>query len=407
MNFALPYTTATASSPPAAQTSESSPLTYWSNVNTSTLTPAPAFATTSAGISPKPPAAPPEVDFKPTFYNPFEIKHRRRTSKSQFRILERAFKENPKPSNATRRELACKLNMTPRNVQIWFQNRRAKAKKRAEGAAGKAGELQGERAGGLKAEDVGYIRLVSDVVVGEEEASAEGDEADQEYQEDVSRRSSSDSDKSQDSASLPVDRPLISPTYPLQPPLPQHALPSAPPLYPSVHPLDSRTLSIETGRNDEGDIPRPPPPACSWIDTTAGCLAPLDMYYEFHASSSVSRASFPTHVHTHLSYPGYPGPPTPSPIEKLEIPSAPPLTAPLTASFDPSVMHQEMQAVPLTRSNSCPSEFISTLFNMSLASSRSEEKLQNGLAPISEDFSPPGSSTEAHSFCHSTPVSIS
>jgi Homeodomain len=70
----------------------------------------------------------PHGDFKPTFYNPFEIKHRRRTSRAQFKVLERTFMENPKPSAAVRRILAQKLNMTPRGVQVWFQNRRAKAK---------------------------------------------------------------------------------------------------------------------------------------------------------------------------------------------------------------------------------------------------------------------------------------
>lgn len=70
----------------------------------------------------------PHGDFRPTFYNPFEIKHRRRTSRAQLKILERSFSENAKPSAATRRILAQKLDMTPRGVQIWFQNRRAKAK---------------------------------------------------------------------------------------------------------------------------------------------------------------------------------------------------------------------------------------------------------------------------------------
>jgi hypothetical protein len=67
-------------------------------------------------------------DFRPTFYNPFEIKHRRRTSRAQLKVLEKSFSENPKPNATVRRILAQKLDMTPRGVQIWFQNRRAKAK---------------------------------------------------------------------------------------------------------------------------------------------------------------------------------------------------------------------------------------------------------------------------------------
>lgn len=70
----------------------------------------------------------PHGDFKPTFYNPFEIKHRRRTTKSQFKTLEMSFQENPKPNATVRRTLASKLGMTPRAVQVWFQNRRAKVK---------------------------------------------------------------------------------------------------------------------------------------------------------------------------------------------------------------------------------------------------------------------------------------
>lgn len=67
-------------------------------------------------------------DFKPTFYDPFEVKHRRRTTRAQFKVLEKTFQENPKPSATIRRMLAQRLNMTPRGVQVWFQNRRAKAK---------------------------------------------------------------------------------------------------------------------------------------------------------------------------------------------------------------------------------------------------------------------------------------
>lgn len=70
----------------------------------------------------------PHGDFRPTFYNPFEIKHRRRTSRAQQQVLEDAFSNNPKPNSTIRRVLAQKLEMTPRGVQIWFQNRRAKEK---------------------------------------------------------------------------------------------------------------------------------------------------------------------------------------------------------------------------------------------------------------------------------------
>ena len=67
-------------------------------------------------------------NFNPNFYNPFEIKHRRRTSRGQFKILEKAFINNPKPNGKIRQGLAESLSMTPRGVQVWFQNRRAKEK---------------------------------------------------------------------------------------------------------------------------------------------------------------------------------------------------------------------------------------------------------------------------------------
>ncbi|KAI9480365.1 MAG: hypothetical protein EXX96DRAFT_648985 [Benjaminiella poitrasii] len=70
----------------------------------------------------------PNGNFRTTFYNPFEIKHRRRTSRAQLKVLEKSFLENPKPNATVRRILAQQLDMTPRGVQIWFQNRRAKAK---------------------------------------------------------------------------------------------------------------------------------------------------------------------------------------------------------------------------------------------------------------------------------------
>jgi Homeodomain len=67
-------------------------------------------------------------EFSPNFYNPFQVKHRRRTTKEQYHILEASYMENPKPTSNTRRKLSSQLNMTTRGVQVWFQNRRAKSK---------------------------------------------------------------------------------------------------------------------------------------------------------------------------------------------------------------------------------------------------------------------------------------
>ncbi|KAJ2083286.1 hypothetical protein H4R24_000933 [Coemansia sp. RSA 988] len=73
-------------------------------------------------------AAVPQLELKPNFYNPYHVKHRRRTTKEQLALLEGTFKTTPKPSSEVRKSLAARLRMTAREVQIWFQNRRAKQK---------------------------------------------------------------------------------------------------------------------------------------------------------------------------------------------------------------------------------------------------------------------------------------
>lgn len=47
----------------------------------------------------------------------------------QLHVLEEAFGTNPLPNLATRHALAEELGLTPRTVQVWFQNRRQKMKK--------------------------------------------------------------------------------------------------------------------------------------------------------------------------------------------------------------------------------------------------------------------------------------
>lgn len=64
-----------------------------------------------------------------TYYNPFDVKHRKRTSKIQLMVLEKTFETNIKPDANLRKALGEQLGMTPRAVQVWFQNRRAKIKK--------------------------------------------------------------------------------------------------------------------------------------------------------------------------------------------------------------------------------------------------------------------------------------
>lgn len=75
----------------------------------------------------------PHGEVKNTYYNPFAVKHRRRTSKMQLRVLEKTFETNIRPDAALRKILGEQLGMTPRSVQVWFQNRRAKIKKNKKG----------------------------------------------------------------------------------------------------------------------------------------------------------------------------------------------------------------------------------------------------------------------------------
>lgn len=68
-------------------------------------------------------------ELRSTFFDPFVVKHRKRTSKTQLKILEKTFETNIKPDAILRNQLSEQLGMTPRSVQVWFQNRRAKQKK--------------------------------------------------------------------------------------------------------------------------------------------------------------------------------------------------------------------------------------------------------------------------------------
>ncbi|KAF9526669.1 hypothetical protein CPB83DRAFT_896002 [Crepidotus variabilis] len=85
---------------------------------------------------------PAAVDFRAFYpYTPNEVKHRKRTTNQQLKVLEAIFKKDTKPNAQLRQELAQELNMTPRGVQVWFQNRRAKEKSKSVkgGKAGMAG----------------------------------------------------------------------------------------------------------------------------------------------------------------------------------------------------------------------------------------------------------------------------
>ncbi|KAG8938620.1 hypothetical protein FRC04_008142 [Tulasnella sp. 424] len=74
------------------------------------------------------------------YFNPYEVKPGKRPSRAQLTVLEAIFQKNNKPSSATKKALAAQLDMPLRNVQVWFQNRRAKDKNLAAKAKAKAKE---------------------------------------------------------------------------------------------------------------------------------------------------------------------------------------------------------------------------------------------------------------------------
>ncbi|RKO99837.1 hypothetical protein CXG81DRAFT_1278, partial [Caulochytrium protostelioides] len=53
-------------------------------------------------------------------------KRRTRTSRPQLTVLLRVFEQTPTPPPPVCAEIAARIGMTTRAVQVWFQNRRAK-----------------------------------------------------------------------------------------------------------------------------------------------------------------------------------------------------------------------------------------------------------------------------------------
>ncbi|KAJ3478804.1 hypothetical protein NLJ89_g12363 [Agrocybe chaxingu] len=69
--------------------------------------------------TPLTPTDPAAVDFRAFYpYTPNEVKHRKRTTSAQLKVLEDIFKKDTKPNATLRTELAAELDMTPRGVQV-------------------------------------------------------------------------------------------------------------------------------------------------------------------------------------------------------------------------------------------------------------------------------------------------
>jgi hypothetical protein len=173
-----------------------------------------------------PPGADPSlVDFREFYpYIPNEIKHRKRTTQAQLEILEQTFAHDKKPNGVMRANLAKQLDMTPRGVQVWFQNRRAKEKTLAKKAAAKLQQPQ------LPLADSSDLR---------EDASTDGPAC-------LQRSPSTTTESKRPSISPSVSPPAVGGLD-----LPKDPLPTAPPTFPSRcdltdpnHPINLRRGSL-------------------------------------------------------------------------------------------------------------------------------------------------------------------
>ena len=62
---------------------------------------------------------PSQVDIRTFYpYTPNEVKHRKRTTRAQLKVLESVYKHDTKPNASLRKKLAAELDMTPRGVQV-------------------------------------------------------------------------------------------------------------------------------------------------------------------------------------------------------------------------------------------------------------------------------------------------
>lgn len=62
---------------------------------------------------------PSQVDIRTFYpYTPNEVKHRKRTTRAQLKVLEGVYKYDTKPNASLRKKLAAELDMTPRGVQV-------------------------------------------------------------------------------------------------------------------------------------------------------------------------------------------------------------------------------------------------------------------------------------------------
>ncbi|KAH0827405.1 hypothetical protein J3R83DRAFT_4061 [Lanmaoa asiatica] len=83
------------------------------------VVPQPRYPSTCIPSLMPPGVDPTSVDFRTFFpYIPNEVKHRKRTSRHQLKVLEDVFRNDTKPNAVLRKKLAAELEMSPRAVQV-------------------------------------------------------------------------------------------------------------------------------------------------------------------------------------------------------------------------------------------------------------------------------------------------
>ncbi|KAF7730135.1 hypothetical protein EC973_002743 [Apophysomyces ossiformis] len=85
--------------------------------------------------SPTSPTSHPSAMFQPSHYPQALKAKRKRASPSQLSVLNKVFSQTYFPSTELRIELGKQLGMSPRTVQIWFQNKRQSLRTRGRHAA--------------------------------------------------------------------------------------------------------------------------------------------------------------------------------------------------------------------------------------------------------------------------------
>ena len=100
------------------------PALYPFHINTDPIPtpyqrPLPYHPPATYNLNPGPSMDPATPDFRAFYpYTPNEVKHRKRTTSTQLKTLESIFRRDTKPNGPLRVELATKLGMTPRGVQV-------------------------------------------------------------------------------------------------------------------------------------------------------------------------------------------------------------------------------------------------------------------------------------------------